>query len=115
MDVPHFSYTAKLSNQLVGSFFMWLAQGKIKKKYAIDDERAAVVASVNHWVHEGVGSASFAGGERPNFADVCVFGCLKAIDRTTAWHEILTETEVAPWYERMNAAVMPGNACTSRQ
>jgi hypothetical protein len=34
MDVPHFSLTAKWSNQIVGSFFMWMAQGKIKKKCA---------------------------------------------------------------------------------
>lgn len=34
MDVPHFSTVEKWSNQLIGSFFMWMAQGKIKKKCA---------------------------------------------------------------------------------
>ena len=29
MSVPHFSAVEKWSNQLVGSFFMWMAQGKI--------------------------------------------------------------------------------------
>ena len=116
MDVPHFSQLDKWSNQLVGSFFMWLAQGKIKKKYAIDDERAAVVAGVNHWLDEGVGKGNdFAGGKVPNYADVCVFGCLKAIDRTDAWREIMAETPIKPWYDRMASAVEPGNACSSRQ
>ena len=32
MDVPHFSIAEKWSNQLVGAFAMWMAQGKIKKK-----------------------------------------------------------------------------------
>ena len=113
--VPHFSMLDKAANQLVGSFFMWMAQGKIKKKYNIEDERAAVVEGINHWVSAGVGKTPFAGGERPNFADVCVFGCLKAIDRTDAYAEIMAETQVAPWYERMRAAVEPGNSCTSRQ
>ena len=76
-DVPHFSPLAKWSNQLVGAFFMWLAQGKIKKKYAIDALRAAVIAGANHWLDAGVGKADFAGGAKPNFADVCVFARLR--------------------------------------
>jgi len=115
MSVPHFSYVDKWSNQFVGAFFMWLAQGKIKKKYGIDDERAAVIAGVEHWLHEGVGQATFAGGDKPNLADVCVFGCLKAIDRTAAFQEIMRETAIAPWYERMREAVQPGQSCTVRQ
>ena len=115
MGVPHFSTLDKWSNQLVGSLFMWLAQGKIKKKYAIDDERAAVVAGINHWLDEGVGKGPFAGGAKPNFGDVAVFGCLKAIDRTDTYRELMAETAIAPWYERMQAAVGPGSSCTSRQ
>ena len=147
MSVPHFSVMDKWANQLVGAFFMWMAQGKIKKKcahkwwrdkrplphadcpssahmvmhlcqyhrYSIEDERAAVMAGIHHWLSEGVGSAPFAGGNRPNFADVCVFGCLKAIDRTAAFQEIMAETAVSPWYNRMQQAVQPGNACTQRQ
>jgi microsomal prostaglandin-E synthase 2 len=94
---------------------MWLAQGKIKKKYAIDDERQAVYGAIAHWVEQGVGGRAFAGGDAPNFADVCVFGCLKAIDRTDAFAEILAETEVGPWYDRMRERTQPGGACTSRQ
>ena len=115
MDVPHFSMLEKWSNQLIGSLFMWLAQGKIKKKYSIDDERAAVVAGINHWLSDGVGKSPFAGGDRPNFADVCVFGCLKAIDRTDAYREIMADTAIKPWYDRMHERVEPGNACTQRQ
>ena len=93
-----------------------MAQGKIKKKYAIEDERAAVVAGINKWVDEGIGKGNdFAGGKAPNFADVCVFGCLKAIDRTTAFNEIMRDTAVSPWYERMANEVQPGGACSSKQ
>ena len=41
-NVPEFSFVEQLSNQWIGSFFMWMAQGKIKKKYDIDDERSAL-------------------------------------------------------------------------
>ena len=114
-QVPHFSWTDKLSNQLVGAFAMWMAQGKIKKKYSIEDERAAVREAIAHWLNEGVADRPFAGGDQPNFADVCVFGCLKAIDRTAAYQEIMAETAIGPWFERMSGAVKPGSACTLRQ
>ena len=105
----------KWSNQFVGAFAMWMAQGKIKKKYGIEDERAAVYAALARWMDEGVGGKPFAGGEKPDFSDVCVFGCLVAIDRTAAFGEIMAETAVKPWYDRMHAAVGPGRACTLRQ
>ena len=79
-----------------------------------EEFRAAQVAERRRLQATG-GSNSFAGGDQPNYADVCVFGCLKAIDRTAAWHEIMAETAIKPWYDRMAAAVEPGNACTSRQ
>jgi len=115
MEVPHFSWTDKISNQVVGAFAMWMAQGKIKKKYSIDDERAAVRGAIAHWLSEGVADRPFAGGEQPNFGDVCVFGCLKAIDRTDAYREIMAETAIGPWFERMASVVKPGNARTLRQ
>ena len=115
MEVPHFSTVDKWSNQLVGAFAMWMAQGKIKKKYAIDDERAAVRAGLRHWLDEGVGTRPFAGGDRPHFGDVAVFGCLKAIDRTAAYQELLEEPAARAWYDRMAAEVRPGNACMLRQ
>jgi microsomal prostaglandin-E synthase 2 len=78
------------------------AQGKIKKKYAIDDERAALRTAISHWLDEGVGGKPFAGGDAPHFGDVCVYGCLKAIDRTSAHKEIMAETaELRQWYQRM--------------
>ena len=51
-----------------------IAQGKIKKKYAIDDEREAVREALATWMSGAVKDQPFAGGERPNMADVCVFG-----------------------------------------
>jgi len=82
------------------------AQGKIKKKYAIDDERAALRTAISHWLDEGVGGKPFAGGDAPHFGDVCVYGCLKAIDRTAAHKEIMAETaELRQWYQRMAGLV----------
>ncbi len=48
-DVPHFSTYDKVVNRYGGAIAMRLAQGKIKKKYNIDDERAALDAVVVEW------------------------------------------------------------------
>jgi microsomal prostaglandin-E synthase 2 len=78
------------------------AQGKIKKKYAIDDERASLRTAINLWLVDGVAGKPFAGGDVPHFGDVCVYGCLKAIDRTSAYTEMMAETtELRQWYQRM--------------
>ena len=58
--------------------------------------------AITHWVEEGVGSKPFAGGDKPHYGDVCVYGCLKAIDRTSVHKEIMAEaTELRQWYQRM--------------
>uniref|UniRef100_A0A7S3SSH2 Prostaglandin E synthase 2 n=2 Tax=Emiliania huxleyi TaxID=2903 RepID=A0A7S3SSH2_EMIHU len=107
-DVPHFSTADRLSNQVVGAFAMWMAQGKIKKKYAIDDERQALRGAIHTWVGEGLAGRAFAGGDAPHYGDVCVYGCLRAIDRTAAHAEILDDApELARWYGRMEEAVGP--------
>ena len=51
---------------------MWAAQGKIKKKYDIDDERAALSTALAKWTAE-IGAGPFAGGAEPNIADVAVY------------------------------------------
>merc|ERR1712187_926640 len=38
-EVPTFSAASKASNRAVGALAMWLANGKLKKKYEITDER----------------------------------------------------------------------------
>ena len=59
-QVPHFSLVDKWSNQFVGAFAMWMAQGKIKKKYGIEDERAAAWSQYALAVPE-VGSRASSG------------------------------------------------------
>jgi len=113
-DVPGFSFVDKMANQWIGATAMWLAQGKIKKKYNITDERKALHECVARWT-SAVGAQDFLGGSNPNLADLCVFGTLRSLEGFATHREILAETEVGPWYERMGTAVGARNcARTSR-
>lgn len=83
---------------------MWAAQGKIKKKYNIDDERQALFTAINHWV-ESVGDKPFLTGDKPSMADCAVYGCLRSIRDLQTFTEVMEQTAIGPWYKRMEAAV----------
>jgi microsomal prostaglandin-E synthase 2 len=67
-------------NRVLGPVAMWAAQGKIKKKYDIDDERKAMFHAIYEWA-DAIDQRNdiFHGGNTPSLADVCVFGCLRSI------------------------------------
>lgn len=92
----------KAANQIIGSTAMWAAQGKIKKKYNIDDEREALFSALKDWTDALEGAKGpFIGGDRPNLGDLCVFGCIKAIEGLDTHKDVLARDGVAPWYQSM--------------
>ena len=38
------------------------------------------------------------GGQKPNLADLAVFGCLSAIEGCEAFKELLQNTDIGPWF-----------------
>lgn len=88
--------------QVLGSTAMWAAQGKIKKKYGIEDEREALFTAIKDWTDalEGT-SGPFIGGERPNLGDLCVFGCIAAIEGLDTHRDVLARGGLGPWYNQM--------------
>jgi len=114
-DVPGFSMADKLANRWIGATAMWLAQGKIKKKYNIDDEREALATCINQWV-SALGQKDFMGGAAPDLADLAVFGVLRAAQGFETSHQLLLQSEVGPWYKRMAAVVGERSHCrTARE
>ncbi|KAG5177089.1 glutathione S-transferase [Tribonema minus] len=106
--VSTFSALDKAANQALGSFAMWMAQGKIKKKYNIEDEREALYGALRQWTTEIQGK-KFSGGAVPNLGDLCVFGCLRAIEGLDAHTEAMQEEKaLAEWYARMLGVLQYG-------
>jgi len=92
-DVPTFGAGAKAANRALGSFAMWAANGKLKKKYNITDERRQLLDIVTRWTST-VGSGPFLKGASPCVADVYVYGVISAI-RGLATHKELMESSPA--------------------
>ena len=119
-DVEHFSLYDKLLNRNLGAVAMWAAQGKLKKKYGIDDEREALAQALDKWAAE-VGDKPFAGGDTPNVADLSVYGVIHAIEGLATHDDIMSTAadgggdascrhgarhrSIAEWYGRMRSAV----------
>ena len=111
-----FDYISKNSNfglgqQLMakysGAVIMYaITQLKLKKKYGIPDdgERQALYDAVAEWTGTLQGR-SFLGGAAPNLADVSVFGVLRSLEGYPTFDDMVANTDILPWYERMAAVV----------
>lgn len=92
---------------------MWAAQGKLKKKYNITDERAALFLALKDWTTE-VGDKPFLSGNQPNLGDLCVYACIRAIEGLDAHKEIMEVDAVASWYYRVEHAI-GASACVKAE
>jgi len=104
-DVDHFSLVQKVVNCVVGPFFMWLAQGKIKKKYGIEDEQQALDDAIDTWM-DFVGDKQYSHSNGPTLADVSVYGVLRSLQGLSVHSDLLQKhPDFAQWYARMDANV----------
>ncbi len=49
----------------------------------------------------------FLGGSEPNLADLNVYGILTAIQGCEAFEDLMTNTKIQPWFERMKNLIEP--------
>ena len=109
----NFSYAERQAARVVGAGMMWGIGGRLVKKYGIEgDLREALFAAANEWV-DAVAERQFLGGERPNLADLSVFGVIRSITGTDTFMDLMHKTRIGPWYERMMAAVGPSSRLPS--
>jgi len=104
-EVPAFSPVSKIANRAAGSLAMWLANGKLKKKYNITDERKQLLDAVKVWT-DAVGKGPFLRGASPCLADVVVYGALSSI-RGLDTHGVVMDAapELKSWESEMRAAI----------
>ena len=76
----------------------------MKKKHNIVNEREELYAVCNEWV-ERVGDRPFSGGDKPNAGDFSVFGAFQVCENLPVHEDVLSNTGLGPWYERMKTAV----------
>jgi microsomal prostaglandin-E synthase 2 len=111
-DVESWSATDRISNRYLGPVAMLFANGKIKKKYDIKDERAELKTVIDEWLaalNESGGKGPFLHGESISMADLCVFGVLRSISGLPTFNEVMTMSHegkaLSAWYAHVQKAV----------
>ncbi|XP_071733009.1 uncharacterized protein [Rutidosis leptorrhynchoides] len=100
----NFSYTEKYTVKYAGAAAMYFVSKKLKKKYNITDERAALYEAAETWV-DALNGREFLGGSKPNLADLAVFGVLRPIRYLKSGKDMVEHTRIGEWYTRMEHVV----------
>lgn len=95
----HFTTFERLTAIYLGSAAMWMIGKRLKKKYLLkDDVRETLYDNCRQWTKAIGKERQFMGGDRPNLADLSVFGVLSSIEGCTAFNDLLENTNIKPWY-----------------
>ncbi|KAJ6818887.1 uncharacterized protein M6B38_404140 [Iris pallida] len=100
----NFSRIERFTVKYAGAAAMYMVSKKLKKKYNITDERAALYEAAETWTR-ALGGKDFLGGKKPNLADLAVFGVLRPIRHLRSGKDMVENTGIGEWYQRMEAAV----------
>ncbi|KAI3734543.1 hypothetical protein L6452_14014 [Arctium lappa] len=100
----NFSFSEKYTVKYAGAAAMYFVSKKLKKKYKITDERAALYEAAETWVN-ALDGREFLGGTKPNLADLAVFGVLRPIRYLRAGKDMVEHTRIGEWYTRMEDLV----------
>jgi len=100
----NFSRTEKFAVKYAGAAAMYMVSKKLKKKYNITDERASLYEAAETWTI-ALDGRDFLGGSKPNLADLAVFGVLRPIRYLKAGVDMVENTRIGDWYQRMEIVV----------
>ncbi|KAJ0969922.1 hypothetical protein J5N97_022799 [Dioscorea zingiberensis] len=100
----NFSFTQRLTAKYAGAAVMYLVSKKLKKKHNITDERAALYEAAETWT-KALNGRDFLGGSKPNLADLAVFGVLRPIRYLRSGKDMVDNTSIGDWYQRMETVV----------
>nr|GMD97500.1 prostaglandin E synthase 2 [Ipomoea batatas] len=100
----NFTFYERTVAKYAGATAMYFVSKKLKKKYNITDERAALYEAAETWV-DALNGRDFLGGSKPNLADLAVFGVLRPIRYLKSGQDMVENTRIGDWYSRMERAV----------
>lgn len=95
----YFPVWERLFCTYVGAVAMYFVSKRLKRKYALKGEvRESLYDVCRSWMKAVGKKRKFLGGDRPNLADLSVFGVLSSIEGCTAFNDLLANVDIGPWY-----------------
>ena len=99
--VTAWNLPTRMVTKAAGAVFMTLANGKIKSKYAIKDERAELKETLLVWTAE-LKNNDFLHGKKVTMPDLLVYGVLRSIEGLRTFDVIMGENPaLRGWYTRV--------------
>uniref|UniRef100_W8CBR7 Prostaglandin E synthase 2 n=1 Tax=Ceratitis capitata TaxID=7213 RepID=W8CBR7_CERCA len=91
----------------VGAFAMWGISKMLKRRHGLsDDVRSHIYEALNKWTKElEKRKQKFMGGDRPNLADLSVFGVLNSMEGCEAFGDCMKNTKIGEWYNGVKKLV----------
>lgn len=102
-----FSYWERQLVIYVGAAAMYMIGKRLKKRHhLLDDVRLSLYQEVNHFLKTVKSKGTpFLGGNLPNLADLAVYACIISIEGSLAFDDLMRNTNLAPWYTRMQQVI----------
>lgn len=90
----------------MGAAAMYLISKQLKSRHHLqDDVREDLYEAANKWVAAVGKDRPFMGGQKPNLADLAVYGVLRVMEGLEAFDDLMCHTRIKPWYLRMEKAI----------
>ena len=106
IKIPHKSKQGKFNNtwegvaaKYGGAVAMYGIGKLIKKKYKVsEDARVDLYKACNDWIDVVSTKGNFLGGEKPNLADVSMYGVLLVMENLQVWDDLLSNSNIKNWF-----------------
>eukprot|EP01025_Chloroclados_australasicus_P029892 TRINITY_DN2987_c1_g2_i1.p1 TRINITY_DN2987_c1_g2~~TRINITY_DN2987_c1_g2_i1.p1 ORF type:complete len:352 (-),score=18.27 TRINITY_DN2987_c1_g2_i1:404-1459(-) len=106
----NFSWYQRSGARYFGTGLMYYVGRNMPKKYNIKgDLRENLYKDANEFI-KAVGERQFMGGMEPNLADLTMFGVIRAVTGTDTFNDLMKNSDILPWYERMRKVVGESSA-----
>ncbi|XP_059850096.1 prostaglandin E synthase 2 isoform X2 [Hypanus sabinus] len=93
----------------VGAAAMFFVSKRLKSRHNLhDDVRQDLYKAVNQWIAAVGNHRPFMGGSVPNLADLAVYGVLRVMEGLEAFGDMMANTKIKTWYQRMEENVQKG-------
>lgn len=90
----------------MGAAAMYLISKRLKSRHHLqDDVREDLYEAANKWVAAVGKDRPFMGGQKPNLADLAVYGVLRVMEGLEAFEDLMRHTHIQPWYLRVEKAI----------
>lgn len=111
-NVESWSKIWKFAVRNIGPIAMSFANGRIKKKYGIVDERKELKEALEEWC-KAVGGKKFLHGNEVSLPDLMVFGVLRSISGFQTFREIMSENRpLLQWYQNVSDITSSQESCS---